>query len=106
VSPAPEVSIDCAEINALDFHEVESSNVHSVAIAEDRESFFVRFKGGHLYRYEGVPDDASQTAEELYERLVEADRDPTGSVGKTFNQVIRKSGAPSARVKITDPNTE
>jgi hypothetical protein len=88
------------ELSNLPWQRVTSSNLHSIALHED--GLFVRFAGGPVYRYEGIPDNRYADAVTLYELLLEADRDEKSSVGKTFNTVIRKGGAPVARVKIDE----
>lgn len=66
-------------IDHLDWTEVDSSNVHSVAFHESSQTLAVRFKSGTLYSYMG-PNY------EIY-----ADMTHAASVGKYFNEVVKST---------------
>jgi hypothetical protein len=56
---------------------VESSNVESVGYDADSEELHVQFKGGGLYRYEGVP-------QETHTDMMGSD-----SIGKFIDQSVK-----------------
>ena len=96
-----QLPMTATELSGLLWTRVSSSNLDSVALHKD--GLFVRFANGTVYRYEGIPDSEYAEAASLHELLLEADRSKVLSVGKTFSTVIRKGGAPAARVIIDDP---
>lgn len=87
-------------VSNLPWVSVTSSNLQGVAFHEG--GLFIRFGSGTIYRYTGIPETKYADAQTLYELLIEADQDEASSVGKTFNSLIRKGGAPAARVEIID----
>jgi len=58
-------------------NEVSSSNIASIGYDSDSETLEIEFKGGGVYRYEGVP-------KEVYAKLMDA-----SSKGKYFHAYIR-----------------
>jgi hypothetical protein len=62
---------------------VNSSNIDT--IDHDREGLIVRFQSGRTYRY--------PTADQgIFEVLANEATDANGSVGKTFNRLVRQGG--------------
>lgn len=96
----PTHPMTAAAVSNLPWVSVTSSNVQSVAFHED--GLFIRFGSGTVYRYTGIPETKYADAQTLYALLIEADQDEASSVGKTFNSIVRKGGAPAARVEIID----
>lgn len=66
-----------AQLKKLDWTEVDSSNVQSVAYADKAHVLCVRFHNGGLYSYDNVDHD-------VYVDLVHAE-----SVGKYLNQAVK-----------------
>lgn len=94
MSHPPEYTMTPAQLSALPWEKVESSNLESIAYQEG--ALYVRFANEAVYCYE-VP------REESYDHLIEAERDPQASVGKAFHLHLRKAGVTHTRVKIDDP---
>jgi hypothetical protein len=62
---------------------VNSSNISE--IEHDDGLLTVTFTSGRTYVYEGVPEG-------VYTALVDESKAPGGSVGKTFNRLVRGGG--------------
>lgn len=82
----------------INWRPVESSNIDAIALHKDE--LYVRFTNGATYRYQ-TAEDAEQTTQELYEKLVQADEQPDLSVGSVFHAMIRGK-VPGEKVEAED----
>jgi hypothetical protein len=76
----------------LTWHNVESSNIESLAYENGR--LYARFLQGGIYEYENVP-------EVIFTELLGAE-----SVGKAFHRLIRKSSEPFPYRKLSLEQSE
>lgn len=68
---------------------VNSSNIDE--IEHDGSSLTVKFKSGATYTYAEVPS-------QVFDQLVAANSDPSGSVGRTFHEFVQKGGFETKRL--------
>lgn len=69
--------VEVVKANELEWTDVESSNVKSIAYAKDAHKLFVTFNSGSTYSYDGVDEG-------VYTEFKYAD-----SVGQYLNQKIK-----------------